>query len=300
MRCGDFEGAWAASDRIRSRRIDSTLWDGTPLAGRRVLVHCNHGLGDTIQFIRYAAPLRAIACEVIVRAHAALLPILSTVRGIDRLYSETDVIPSASYDAQIEVMELGYIFRSTVDDVPREVPYVHVPAKRLDGGGVRAGVVWRSGPWDARRTMSFDDLRPLLALDGVSWHALQQDPLPHERHERLRPADTTEIVRTASAMRGLDLVLSIDSMPAHLAGALGVAVWTLLPYECDWRWLDHRADSPWYPTMRLFRQPAPGDWASVVGDVRRKLSALCLARPAHERREVRRLAVHQEANLENL
>ena len=165
-----------------------------------MLIHCNHGLGDTIQFIRYAARLRTIAREVIVRAPAELLPLLSTVRGIDRLLAAGDVVSSASCDAEVEVMELAYIFRSTVRDVPRDMPYVHVDAARLGGRGLRVGVVWRSGPWDTRRTMSFDEVSPLFAharrvlarAAAGDFSARAPRTAPIRRHDGDRPHGTRD------------------------------------------------------------------------------------------------------------
>jgi len=168
----------------------------------------------------------------------------------------------------VEVMELPYVFRTTLATMPRQVPYFSVPPAALEGDGLRVGVAWRAGKWDERRTIPFELLRPLLAIPGVSWCRLQRDAPAGECDPQLRPVDTSTIVNTAGAIRDLDLVLSIDSMPAHLAGALGARVWTLLPFDADWRWLEGRDDSPWYPTMRTFRQSSAGDWRAVVDQVR--------------------------------
>jgi hypothetical protein len=278
MRAGDFEAAWAASDRIRARggllhdtsrpRHLQCVWDGSDLRGRRVLIRCYHGLGDTIQFIRYAPLVRAIAREVIVWAQPELLPLLRTVPGIDQLLPLHDGAPEVRFDADVEVMELPYVFRTTLGTMPRQVPYFSVPPVTLEGDGLRVGIAWRAGTWDERRTIPFELLRPLLAIPGVSWYRLQRDAPAGECDPQLRPVDTSTVVNTAGAIRDLDLVLSIDSMPAHLAGALGAAVWTLLPSDADWRWLHGCDESPWYPTMRVFRQSSAGDWRPVVDRVR--------------------------------
>ncbi len=285
-RGGDFESAWAVSDRIRARprrtcdgtlpRHYQTVWDGTSLAGRRVLIRCYHGLGDTIQFIRYAPLLRPAAARVAVWAQPSLLPLLQQMAAIDELLPLHDGAPDTDYDADVEVMELPYVFRTTLASVPDAVPYLSAEPMRIAAEGLRAGIVWRAGAWNSERNVPFDELVPLLGCAGVSWHCLQLAPGRHERHAGLRvvPADTIEL--TARAMAALDLVVSVDSMPAHLAGALGIPVWTLLPYDADWRWLEGRTDCPWYPTMRLFRQPARGCWGPVIEDVRQALAA---ARP---------------------
>jgi hypothetical protein len=280
-RAGDLEAAWALSDRIRGRgrgrnravpRHQQQIWDGEPLDGRRVLVRCYHGLGDTLQFIRYAAVVRKLAREVIVWAQPALLPVLCSVDGIDRLVALDDGTPRADYDVDVEVMELPYVFRSTLATIPATVPYISVePASLRPDSRRRVGLVWRAGEWDRRRSLPFALLKPLLDLKSISWFRLQYGGRGDERHPNLRSLDVTGIAATARWIRTLDLVITIDSMPAHLAGALGVPVWTLLPAEADWRWLERRPDSPWYPTMRLFRQPSEGDWSAVIDEVRSAL-----------------------------
>jgi hypothetical protein len=278
---GDFEGAWRASDRIRSRtrwptdvrlaRHRQQIWDGTDLRGRRVLIRCYHGLGDTIQFIRYACMVKARASEVIVWVQPRLLPLLETARGVDRWLALHDGSPEVEYDVDVEIMELPYVFRTTLATIPSAVPYLWASPPALGGRRPRIGIVWRAGDWDACRSIPFDRLAPLLYVDGVSWYQLQHPVHATERHPALRPIDCNGIQRTADYMSALDLVITIDSMSAHLAGALGLTVWTLLPHQADWRWMESRCDTPWYPTMRLFRQPAPGDWDTVIEDVRHRL-----------------------------
>src|SRR4051794_40051737 len=177
IRCarrGDFEAAWQISDRIRLRnganrdpaipRHFQRVWDGTDLRGRRVLIRCYHGLGDTIQFIRYAPLVASVASEVTVWAQPALLPLLSTVAGIDRLVPLHDGEPDVEYDVDAEVMELPYIFRTTLATVPARVPYVCVESSPspLAGPSPRVGIVWRAGEWDDRRTIPFEQLDPLF------------------------------------------------------------------------------------------------------------------------------------------
>lgn len=281
---GDLARAWTVSDRILSRHAShprwdrprhlQSVWNGTPLEQRRVLVRCYHGLGDTLQFIRYAALLKQVAAEVIVWAQPRLLPLVCTVAGVDRVLPLHDGVPDAAYDVDVEVMELPFVFRSTLATIPARVPYIAVePAALADRFTRRVGLAWRAGDWDTRRSIPFKVLEPMLRSAGLGWYQLQFGVRPDERHPSLIPLGEATIADTARSMRALDLVISIDSMPAHLAGALGVPVWTLLPYDADWRWMEARTDSPWYPTMRLFRQPAPGDWESVVREVRQELSA---------------------------
>jgi hypothetical protein len=283
-RLGDLAGAWAVSDRIR-RRIDKVcdptlprhfqqIWDGTPLAGRHVLIRCYHGLGDTIQFVRYAPLVRASARSVAVWAQPALLPLLRRAAGIDRLLPLHDGSPEIDYDADIEVMELPYAFRTTLSTIPGNVPYLAADPRPLHGDGLRVGVAWRGGDWDGDRSIPFGDVASLFEGRGVSWYSLQRDSTAGEEHERLARPNTDGVLVTAEVMKGLDLVLSVDTMAAHLAGALAIPVWTLLPYEADWRWMAGRHDSPWYPTMRLFRQKSPGRWRPVIEHVRQALLAV--------------------------
>ncbi len=272
MRRGEWDAAWRLSDAALAARgavRDWTLprhlqpvWDGAPLHGRRVLVRCYHGLGDTIQFIRLVPALQAIAREVTVWAQAELIPLLSTMRDPPRLLPLHDGTPEVEYDTDIEVMELAHALRMTPATLPASVPYLHPPAARRTGG---IGLVWRAGDWDGRRSLPFARLAPLAEIPGVTLHILQRGPGLAECPAGFgQPSGTDDILEAASRMRGLDLVVSVDSMPAHLAGALGVPVALLLAREADWRWMDGREGSPWYPTMRLFRQAREGDWAEPL------------------------------------
>ena len=283
MRRGDFATAWQISDRLLlERRAEEqpllprwqqSVWDGSALNGKRVLVRCYHGLGDTIQFIRYARLLKQIAAEVIVWVQPSLLPLLRAVCGIDRLLPLHDGVPEVAYDVDVELAELAYVFRTTLASVPAEVPYLFVePAEIASEGGLRVGLIWQSGDWDERRSVPFSQVQRLGEVPRVEWHVLQRDALAAGWDGELGVISGGDYpLDDARVMRGLDLVISVDTMTAHLAGALGVKTWTLLPYEADWRWLLERSDSPWYPTMRLFRQPAPGRWDLVIDEVIKKL-----------------------------
>jgi hypothetical protein len=288
-RRGDFEEAWRCSDRIRARTTNrgdpavprhlQQIWDGTPLEGRRVLVRCYHGLGDTIQFARYLPALRIIARDVIVWAQPKLVPLLQTVSDGLTVLPLHDGAPDVEYDVDIEIMELAYAFRTTLATIPANVPYLRAPAAAVAQGehsrACAVGIAWRAGDWNPERSIDFTLLTSFLDDIGldIRWHSLQFEARAGESHPRLQPcaAEDSDINAIAARMQSLSLVISIDSMPAHLAGALGVPVWTLLPHEADWRWLERRGDSPWYPTMRLFRQTQPGHWDRVLQDVHQAL-----------------------------
>jgi hypothetical protein len=289
MRRGDFERAWSLSDRVRAARgnrpthhlprHEQSIWDGTPLARNRVLVRCYHGLGDTIQFARYLPLLKPSVRQLIVWAQPALLDLLRTMPSIDLLLPLHDGAPEADYDVDVEIMELPYIFRTIQETIPREIPYLDVPAAPLPKDSrLRVGVAWRAGDWNEHRSLDSAELEPLLSRSDLAIHSLQRDLRPAERRApiMLDPLRLT-VYGTAQLMRSLDLVISIDSMPAHLAGALGVPTWTLLPHEADWRWMEERDDSPWYPTMRLFRQERPGDWSAVIRRFARELDGIARA-----------------------
>jgi hypothetical protein len=286
MRRGDFARAWEISDAIlRERLVDRQccvdwprhfqfVWTGGSFACKRVLVRCYHGLGDTIQFIRFAAPLRAMAREVIVWAQPSLLPLIATAPGVDRVLPLHDGTPDVAYDVDVEIMELPHALRSMPHAVPRHVPYLFpeplrsIPAALSGEQRARVGVVWQAGDWAQHRSVPVPLIAGLACVPGVRLFSLQKGAAQTDasRIPALHICRDT-LADDAALLFHLDLVITVDTMMAHLAGALGVPVWTLLHTDCDWRWQDHRSDTMWYPTMRLFRQPRPGDWESVIAPV---------------------------------
>ena len=281
---GELDAAWSVSDAVLASRAGvpchhlprhlQYIWDGTPLDGTRVLIRCYHGLGDTIHFIRYAPLVHAVAREVIVWAQPELIPLLRSCRGIDRLEPLHDGTPDFAYDVDVEVMELPHVFRSTLDTLPCDLPYLSAPcAPRRRDDQIDVLLAARAGNWDTRRCVPLDALAPLAELPSVRVRLL------HDAGDGERPLfesahGTDTVLGTAGLMRAADLVISVDSMPAHLAGALGVPVWTLLRRDADWRWMREREDTPWYPTMRLFRQARDGDWAPVIARVCAELAEM--------------------------
>ncbi len=302
---GDFEAAWRQTDRIElPRRVaaarggfargpEHLVWDGAAFAGARVLVRCEHGLGDTIQFLRYCPRLREQARQVIVKAQPMLLPLLAGMAGIDVLLDAWTCEPEPEHEVAIECMELPYAFRDTPETLPAATPYL--PIERIRAGaqpvpieageGCAIGLVWASSAWDRSRSVALAQLAPLGALAGVRFFSLQQGPEAEEIAAApfaITPLSrfTTGTREAAAAMLKMDLIISVDSMTAHLAGALGRPAWVLLQHAADWRWLRGRADSPWYPTMRLFRQPAPGDWGGAIAQMAAALESFAAARNA--------------------
>lgn len=295
---GDFEAAWRISDRTLAARSASAsrqaerprhwqqIWRGQSLTEKRVLVRCYRGLGDTLQFARFLVPLRQIAAHVHVWTQPALLSLMSRVAGVDEVSPLHDGEPDVRYDVDIECMEIAHALRVTLDTLPRQVPYVFARrgCAHADGFSPQAdrfnvGVAWQSGGWDERRSLPPEALTPLANIPGVRLHALQRGPAPRRRTPRpCFDISHADIEIAAARMAALDLIVSPDTMIAHLAGALGLPVYTLLHAESDWRWLTDRADSPWYPTMRLFRQRSPGDWPPVIAEVSAALKAAAEAK----------------------
>lgn len=285
MRRGDFDAAWVISDQILSERQglschdrprhEQWVWRGEPLRGH-VLIRCNHGLGDTIQFIRYAAIIREMVERVIVEAQPELLSLLRTAKGIDQ------VVPQGHgddtfYDVAVEVMELPHVLRTDINHIPARVPYFRIAPEPVPSmAGLNVGLIWHAGDWDVRRSIPFELVRQLATIPGVTWHVLQQGSAATTWDNSFGVnSSRTNLLQLAQFLSALPLFISIDSMPAHLSGALAVPTWTLLHADCDWRWMAHRTDSPWYPTMRLFRQKRAGDWRSVLDQVKNELTTLC-------------------------
>jgi hypothetical protein len=256
MARGDFERAWQWSDLSPNCRY--RLED---LAGKRVLLRCEHGLGDTIQFIRYARLLRPIAGRILAHVQPRLLPLIRRLPEVDAAFTWGEPWPRGCYDCEVEIMDLPYVFRSTLETLPRDVPYLRVDGVSIERRPGGVGLQWSAGDWDTRRSLPHAALTPLLDVTELDIVSLQDGP------------PSPDVMATAAQIMALDLVITVDTMVAHLAGALGKPVWVLLPYESDWRWMLDREDSPWYPTMRLFRQDARREWLPVVERVAAELRA---------------------------
>lgn len=275
MRRGAFQRAWHVSDRVLAQlvaagpdssrpRHEQWIWDGRPLAGQRVLVRCYHGLGDTIMGARFLPRVAALARELTVWAQPALIPLLATLPGSGRLLPLHDGDPDVAYDVQVELLEIPHALRVTLETLPADVPYLSVPVAARLSGHFSVGVVAQSGAWDPRRSIPAELLAPLAAIPGVAVYSLQ----PGCSLPGARDASSADLLLAAARVRALDLVVTVDTMMAHLAGALGVPTWTLLHRQADWRWLEPgRVDSPWYPTMRLFWQEQMGEWGPVAQQV---------------------------------
>jgi hypothetical protein len=298
MRRGDFQRAWVLNHRdlgARLRRGEPKhegprhlqhIWRGEPLNGARVLVRCYHGLGDTLQFIRFAAPLRCIAREVILWVQPELIELVANARGVDRALPLHDGTPEADYDVDVEIMELAFALRVSRAQIEASVPYLLRPecpaAPLLGSNRFHIGIIWRAGDWDRRRSLALRHFSA-FALPGVRLYRLQ--PTQDDEVSGWSESLWCPRIRNAAAIIArLDLVITVDTMMAHLAGAMGLPVWTLLCRDSDWRW-GLGETTPWYPSMRLFRQERPGDWESVVARVAHSLSGFVRERTKERHRE---------------
>ncbi|WP_376968024.1 tetratricopeptide repeat-containing glycosyltransferase family protein (plasmid) [Azospirillum sp. A26] len=261
------------------RRVQRPRWDGRPIPGKTLLIHDEQGYGDTFQFLRMVAWAKARAqARVVLQINHEQAGFARRSAGADELVLRGQLPPP--FDVHCEMMSLPMAMGLTPSNLPGAIPYLSAEASRVKRWRKRlaslrkplVGLVWAGRPThlnDANRSMTLDRLAP-LAVAGGTFLALQKGPSaaqaltppPGMRIERL-DGEIADFEDTAAILTVADLLVSVDSAPVHLAGALGRPAWVLLPYVPDWRWLMRRDDSPWYPTLRLFRQPSRGDWDSV-------------------------------------
>ena len=262
----------------------ASILDLSDVAGRSVLVLAEQGRGDLLQFARYVPMLVARGARVSLQTYPDVAPVLLGTPGV-RVITLAHAEPAA--DRVTPLLSLPLAFGTTLKTVPRAVPYLHVPPDRMAAWTARlgprrqprVGIVWRGLQHIPHRSVPLAALTALTARQEVAFHVLQQDVTPDDRDWLMRHgfADHSAALRdfgdTAALITLMDLVITIDTSVAHLAGGLGAPVWVMLAFNADWRWLRDRSDSPWYPTARLFRQPAPGVWDPVITDVAAALAA---------------------------
>ena len=290
---GDFTGGWPEYEwRLRQtdlapRNFSQPRWQGEPLAGRSILLWSEQGLGDTLQFVRYAVLVKQRGRLVTLECQGALVRLLARCPGVDRCIAQGETLPE--FDVQIPLPSLPGIFGTTLQDVPAVVPYVVADEALVARWrrelttieGLKVGIVWQGNPEfrrDRFRSIPLDRFRQLADVPGVRLFSLQKGPGRDAMSKRAGDFPVVDLADrlndfddTAAVMRNLDLLITSDTSPAHLAGALGVPVWLALGLAADWRWLLEREDSPWYPTMRLFRQRELDNWAEVFDRIRAAL-----------------------------
>jgi Flp pilus assembly protein TadD len=256
-------------------------WDGSPLQDRTLLIYAEQGFGDCIQFVRYAAMIPRDAGKVILQCEAPLKRLSSCVSGVDQVVTTDESTPP--HDVQIPILSFPLVFQTDESSIPRRVPYILVDSQPSTNDRPRVGLVWAGNPAhanDHRRSCPADEFNALAEVDGIEFFRLQfPASLPSPSAFQLidQIAELQDFADTAALVSTLDLVISVDTAVAHLAGAMGKPVWILLPFAGEWRWMTGREDSPWYPTARLFRQSLPGDWAGVLQRVRDALEGSPLA-----------------------
>ncbi|MEA2709815.1 MAG: hypothetical protein QOF78_2416 [Phycisphaerales bacterium] len=296
----DYEARWQTPS-VGKYHFAQPRWDGGDPAGKTILLMNEQGLGDTLHFVRYAPLLAKRGATVIVACPPELQPVIETVAGISRIVTEKSVgrgdiaklgddVPP--FDLYVPLSSLPGLFKTTLETIPADVPYVAADPQRVarfrdrlaNDGNFKVGIVWAGTAGhinDRARSMSLAALAPLVDVAGVTFYSMQKGPpaaqasAPPARMKLIALGDELhDFADTAALLEALDLVISVDTSVVHLAGALARPVWTLLAAGPDWRWMRDREDSPWYPTMRLFRQTEPGAWQPVIERVAVELRAL--------------------------
>ena len=286
MLSGDFEAAWRESDAIRSRGGPDPhrFWNGEDLRGKRVILRSLHGFGDAVQMFRFLPRLRKMAAELTVEVPPRLVELAACFDGMGEVMTWGEGAPTAppDWDVQVEVMELPYLLRVRSEALEPRSGYLRLPedlrmeASRLvrgeadgDRAAPRVGVIWTAGHWNPARSIPFDLVVSLARVKGMTFWSLEGRS--GRERDCLLPAGWRDVyefgeglLRLAAVVEQMDLLITVDTLAAHLAGALGVRCWLLLQHRADWRWMSERVDSPWYPSLRLWRQGSAGDWAGLM------------------------------------
>jgi Flp pilus assembly protein TadD len=282
----EYEWRWRSQNR-QPRALGQPLWDGQPLGGRTILLHAEQALGDTLQFVRYAPLVQQRGGRVLLECQPPLRRLLTRSPGIDALLVQGERLPAFEWHAPL--LSLPGILGTTLDSIPAALPYLDVDPlqverwrRELADGEFKVGIAWQGRPThkrDRQRSVPLGQLAPLGQVKGVCLYSLQKGP----GVEQLKTTgfNVTDLgsrfedyADLAAVMKCVDLVVTVDTGVAHCAGGLGVPVWVALSFVPDWRWLMKRQDSPWYPTMRLFRQKQSGQWAEVFACMAGELSRL--------------------------
>lgn len=284
-----YEWRWKQAQSARAfRNFAQPLWLGeTPLAGRTILLHAEHGFGDTLQFCRYAPLVAAMGARVVLEVPPDLKLVCQTLAGVDMLLDTSESLPA--FDFQTPLMSLPLAFGTRLDSIPAAVPYLHPDPVKVAAWQIllgprtkpRIGLVWSGSTQhgnDQNRSLAASLLDELVS-DAAEFICLQKEFrnddekfVRQQFNVRTFGEQLRDFSDTAALVAALDLVITVDTSIAHLAGALGKPVWILLPFAPDFRWLLERTDSPWYPSARLFRQPGFGQWPSVLAELRKALA----------------------------
>jgi hypothetical protein len=281
----EYEWRWKLPRQLTSAPQVPRQWDASELHGQTILLYGEQGIGDTLQFVRYVPMVVARGSRLIVECQREVAPLFEGFAGIERIVVSGD--PRPRFDQHCALLSLPRVFSTDIGSIPAQIPYIKADPQLVQQWqsrfgpkqGSRVGIAWAGRPThknDRNRSIAFSELAPLWSVPGIEFFSLQKTSGP--RHAP--PAGTQwidwtddlgDFAQTAALIENLDLVITVDTAVAHLAGAMGKPVWVLLPFVPDWRWLLDREDSPWYPTMRLFRQSAIGDWAGAIRKVAEQL-----------------------------
>jgi len=284
----EYEWRWKTDTVVKPRKFTQPRWNGSDLGGKTILLHAEQGFGDTLHMARYAPLVAARGAEVILECQPPLSRLLLSLNGAERIIAAGERLPA--FDVHCPLLTLPLLFKTTVETIPASAPYLRAEgelserwSKRLppDVSRPLIGLVWAGRPEnknDRNRSMRLKDFAPLAAVKNARFVSLQLGPAA-EQTRRPPPgmelidftSDLHNFADTAAMVANLDLVIAVDTSVAHLAGALARPIWVLLPTMPDWRWMLEREDSPWYPTMRLFRQKTRGDWREVMERVKGEL-----------------------------
>jgi tetratricopeptide (TPR) repeat protein len=280
----EFEWRWKVEGLLFQRKFLQPLWDGSDITGNTILLYAEQGLGDTIQFIRYASLVARRCAAVIVESQKELKLLLQNVEGVNRIMEYGEPLPE--FDVRCPLLNLPSLFDTSLDNIPNRIPYVTAEPVlvnkwrdkiKYDESKFKVGLVWAGNPKykkDHYRSFSLITFSPLSQLKEITFYSVQKGEGAEQAKSPpggMKLVDFTEELHnftdTAALIENLDLVISADTAVAHLTGAMGKPIWTLLPFAPDWRWMLTREDSPWYPTMRLFRQHSTGNWRAVIDRV---------------------------------
>jgi tetratricopeptide (TPR) repeat protein len=291
---GHWKEGWAEFDaRLKAplshldRGFSQPQWDGSDQSGKTILLHAEGGHGDALNFIRFVPQVAQRGARLMLECQPGLVPLFEGMSGLDRVIARGQPLPA--FDWQIPLQSLPHVLGVTPENVPNEVPYLSPPADRVSRWAarlagerkLRVGVAWSGAKhtgWD-NRTRSIDVFAPLAEVRGVKFFSLQKgdesrEPPPPGMDWADFCAELNDFADTAALIQNLDLIVSVDTSVAHLAGALAKPVWVLIPFQPDFRWMLDRTDTPWYPTMRLFRQPTRTGWQTPIKQMAQALSSL--------------------------
>ena len=282
---GQFKKGWPLLDPVWREtlgpraKFPGKIWQDEDLNGKTIVLFCEQGMGDTLQFVRYAPMVAALGAKVYLYCQVPLKRILMKIPGVHTVYGQGEILPHVDFNFALP--SLANKFQTELHSIPAKAPYIPMPKpQRRTDKTLRIALTWAGNDAlqnDHNRSLNFQQLLPLFDLSHCRFYNFQVGPKSTQieasglQHLVIQPTPFSDFSDTAEALQNIDLLITVDTSVAHLAGAIGTPVWTLLPHAPDWRWMLNRDDSPWYPSMRLFRQPEGGAWEPVIAAVKAAL-----------------------------